>query len=109
MLWQESVTSDNVSTVTGTSTITMREGPVHDVGTEITISQGKVVAISFDPVPIVNHFGDTPIYGLAITQEMLHRMMNTTTASTMMGDMSGMDEDKWRGNTTTSMTEEMWE
>lgn len=105
----DSVTSGNVTTVTGTSTFTMREGPVHDVGTEITISQGKVVAILFDPAPIESHFGDTPIYGLAITQEMLHHLMNTTTASTMMGDMSGMMCDKWQGNTTTSMTEEMWE
>lgn len=103
----DSATSGNVTTVTGTSTVTVREGPVHDVGTEITISQGKVVAIWFDPAPLENHFGDTPVYGLAITPEMLRHMMNTTTASTMMGDMSGMD--KWHGSTTTAMTEEMWE
>lgn len=105
----DSVTSGNVTTITGTATVTMREGPVEDVATEITISQGSVVAISFDPAQIENHFGDTPIYGLVITPEMLRHVMDTMTASKMMGNMSGMDEYKWNGNTTTAMTEEMWE
>lgn len=99
----------NVTTVTGTSTVTMREGPVEDVETEITVSQGKVVAIWLDPEALDNHFGDTPIYGMAITPEILQHMMNTTTASTMMGDTAWMMCDKWRGNETgTASTEEMW-
>jgi hypothetical protein len=107
----DSATQGNVTTVTGTSTVTMREGPVEDVGTEITISEGKVVAISLDPAALENHFGDTPIYSMVITPEILHHMMNTTTASTMIDDMKGMmcDGDKWRGNETgTASTEEMW-
>jgi hypothetical protein len=101
----ESTTAGNVTTVSGTSTVTMRNGPVNDVGTEIEISQGKVLAITFDPAPINSHFGDTPVYGLVITPEIMGHMMNTTTASTM-GD--SMDYERWDGNTTTSATEK-WE
>jgi hypothetical protein len=35
--------------------------PVHDVETEITIAQDKVVAISFDLAAVDSHFGHTPI------------------------------------------------
>jgi hypothetical protein len=105
----DSVTQGNVTTVTGTSTITMREGPVEDVRTDVTLSEGKVIAISLDPAALDNHFGDTPVYGMVITPEIIHHMMNTTTASTMMGDMDGMMCDKWRGNETgTASTEQMW-
>ena len=97
----------NVTKVTGTSTVTMREGPVEDVETEIMISQGKVVAISLDQEPLENHFGDTPIYGMVITPEILQHVMNTTNTSSFMGEMTGDHE--WRGNETgTASTEEMW-
>jgi hypothetical protein len=105
----DSVIQGNVTTVTGTSTITMREGPVEDVRTDITVSEGKVIAISLDPAALDNHFGDTPVYGMVITPEIIHHMMNTTTASTMMGEMDGMMCDKWRGNETgTASTKQMW-
>jgi hypothetical protein len=91
----------NVTTITGTSTVTMREGPVEDVPTEITISNGKVIAISLDPEALDNHFGDTPIYGMVITPEILQHMMNATAASSFMGDH------EWRGNQTGTASE-MW-
>jgi hypothetical protein len=98
----------NVTTVTGTSTVTMREGPAEGVGTEITISRGKVVAISLDQEALDNHFGDTPIYGMVITPEILQHIMNTTTASTM-GDMKRMMCDRSHGNETgAASAEEMW-
>jgi len=84
----ESTTEGNSTTVTGTSTVTMREGPVEDVGTEITISEGKVIAISLDEEPLDDHFGDTPIYGIVITPEIMQHMMNNTMTSSM-GDMDG--------------------
>ena len=100
---QDSVdTAGNETVVTGTSTVTMREGPVEDVETEITISQGKVVAISLDQEALDNHFGDTPIYGMAITPEIIQHAMNMTTTSSFMGDHD------WRGNETGTASKEMW-
>lgn len=96
----DSVT-DNTTTITGTSTVTMREDPVEDVPTEITISNGKVIAISLDPEALDNHFGDTPIYGMVITPEILQHMMNATAVSSFMGDH------EWRGNQTGTASE-MW-
>jgi hypothetical protein len=101
----------NATTVAGTSTVTMREGPVEDVGTEITISEGKVIAISLDPEALENHFGDTPIYGMVITPEIMQHIMNQTTMTSSLGNTTGMMGDKcdrMHGNTTTAMTGEMW-
>src|SRR5215207_1830847 len=74
----------NSTTITGTATITMREGPVEDVQTTIEIAQDKVIAISPDPAALENHFGDTPIYGVVVSPEMIEQMMMS------YGDMGGM-------------------
>jgi hypothetical protein len=90
----------NTTTITGTATITMREGPVPNVPTTIQIAQDKVIAITPDPAAIENHFGNTPIYGLVASPEMMQQMMrgygdnmhtsNTTGMSGMMqGPMDG--------------------
>jgi hypothetical protein len=76
--------STNSTTITGTLTITLREGPVHDVPTTIEIAQDKVIAISPDPAAVENHFGDTPIYGIVVSPEMIEQMMMR------QGNMSGM-------------------
>jgi hypothetical protein len=47
----------------GTATVTMREGPVHDVPTSVTAMENNVISLWLDPSMIDNHFGDTPIYG----------------------------------------------
>lgn len=55
---------DNTTTIyNGTVTITMREGPVHDVPISATVMDGDVISLWLDPSRIENHFGDTPIYG----------------------------------------------
>jgi hypothetical protein len=74
----------NSTTITGTATITMREGPVQDVQTTIEIAQDKVIAISPDPAALENHFGDTSIYGVVVSPEMIEQMMMS------YGDMGGM-------------------
>jgi hypothetical protein len=74
----------NSTPITGTATITMREGPVQDVQTTIEIAQDKVIAISPDPAALENHFGDTPIYGVVVSPEMIEQMMMS------YGDMGGM-------------------
>jgi hypothetical protein len=75
--------STNSTTITGTATITMREGPVPNVQTTIEIGQDEVIAISPDPAALENHFGDTPIFGIVVSPEMIEEMM-------MHGNMTGM-------------------
>ena len=52
----------------GTSTASMREGPVTGIPTSIRIMGDKVISIWLDPSKIANHFGNTPIYGLVIDE-----------------------------------------
>jgi hypothetical protein len=55
---------DNKTAVfNGTSTITMKDGPVSNVPTSVTDMGNNVVSIYMDPTAVSNHFGDTPIYG----------------------------------------------
>ncbi len=57
--------SDNGTvTINGTATVTMKDGPVHDVPVT-QIVHGDVISISVDPNMTNSHFGDTPIYGIA--------------------------------------------
>jgi hypothetical protein len=63
----------NETTITGTSTITLREGPVN-AETDITLSNGTV-AIEFDSESTDGHFGDTPIRGIIVTPEMMQQFM----------------------------------
>ena len=56
---------NNMTTVfEGTTTASMRDGPVTDIPTTIAITNGKVISILLDPSKIENHYGDTPIYGI---------------------------------------------
>ncbi|AFU57424.1 hypothetical protein Ngar_c04800 [Candidatus Nitrososphaera gargensis Ga9.2] len=103
----ESSTEGNVTMVRGTSTVTLREGPAEDVETTITLSQGNVIAISLDREAVEDHFGDTPIYGMTITPEIIHHIMNATTASKMMGNYGG-GMHSGSNNDDTTMTGEMW-
>jgi hypothetical protein len=83
--------STNSTTITGTATITLREGPVPDVPTTIEIAQDKVIAISPDPAAVENHFGDTPIYGIVVSPEMIKQMiMRHGNMSGMMNSSGGM-------------------
>ncbi len=77
--------STNSTTITGTATVTMREGPVPNVPTTIEIAQDRVIAISPDPAALENHFGDTPIYGIEVSPEMIEEMMMRR-----HGNMTGM-------------------
>jgi hypothetical protein len=66
----------NTTTIKGTSTITMRDGPVNDVPTTISISQnGTVIALSFDEPKVNDHFGNSPIYGIGVTKELIQAQM----------------------------------
>ena len=55
---------DNATMIyNGTVSITMKEGPVHDVPMSATVKEGNVLSLWLDPSKTDNHFGNTPIYG----------------------------------------------
>ena len=80
----------NSTTITGTATVTMREGPVPNVPITIEIAQDKVIAITPDPATLENHFGNTPIYGLLVSPEMIQNMMMGYGDRMDMTNMTGM-------------------
>jgi hypothetical protein len=53
----------NETILDGTTSITMKNGPVDNVPIKVVIGNNKTIAISLDPVKTNNHFGNTPIYG----------------------------------------------
>ncbi|MDQ3836879.1 MAG: hypothetical protein M3270_08100 [Thermoproteota archaeon] len=82
--------STNSTTITGTATITMREGPVPNVPMTIQIAQDKVIAITPDAATLENHFGNTPIYGIVVSPEMIQDMMQESMDGRMMNSSGGM-------------------
>lgn len=50
----------NTTTITGTATVTMREGPVPNVPTTIQVAQDREIAILPEAGALDNHFGTTP-------------------------------------------------
>ena len=60
-------TTSNSTHLNGTTTVTMKDGPITDVPTNITILGDNAINIWIDPSKVNNHFGDSPIYG---TQEL---------------------------------------
>ena len=57
------VVANNSTTFNGTSTVTMKDGPVKDVPTSIRFEDESSVSIWLDPTKTNNHFGSTLIYG----------------------------------------------
>jgi hypothetical protein len=57
------VVANNSTTFNGTSTVTMKDGPVKDVPTSIRFEDESSVIIWLDPTKTNNHFGSTAIYG----------------------------------------------
>ncbi len=55
-------TQNNSTVIEGTTTITMRDSPVTDEPTTITLT-GKDISVFFDPAKINNHFGNQPVKG----------------------------------------------
>jgi len=64
-------TENDTVTYKGTATVTMKDGPVAYVPTEIKIINNNLIAISFDPTKFEMHFGETPIYGTVFTKKDL--------------------------------------
>ena len=58
-----SMPNNSTTVFNGTATITMRQGPVHDVPLSVKAMENNAVSIWVDPTKIQNHFGNTPIFG----------------------------------------------
>ena len=58
-----SMPNNSTTVFNGTATITMRQGPVHDVPLSIKAMENNAVSIWVDPTKIQDHFGNTPIFG----------------------------------------------
>jgi hypothetical protein len=56
-------TKDNSTIFNGTSTVTMKDGPVQDVPTSVALMDDSAASVWLDPAKVNKHFGDTLIYG----------------------------------------------
>lgn len=65
-----SSSANHYSTVTfnGTATVTLKDGPHLNVPISIKIMNGHTMSLWIDPTKVQNHFGDTPIYGIVLSQ-----------------------------------------
>jgi hypothetical protein len=55
--------NSNSTTFNGTTTVTLKDGPVTNVPTQINLLDNSAIAISVDGNMTNDHFGTTPIYG----------------------------------------------
>jgi hypothetical protein len=55
--------SSNSTNFNGTTTVTLKDGPVSNVPTQIELLDESAIAITVDGNSTNNHFGTTPIYG----------------------------------------------
>jgi hypothetical protein len=55
--------SSNITTLNGTTTVTLKDGPVSNVPTQISLLDESAIAITVDGNLTNKHFGSTPIYG----------------------------------------------
>lgn len=69
---------NNSTIFNGTATASMREGPVTDIPSSITITGDKVISILLDPSKVSNHYGNTPIYGLVMEDRQHMGKSNNT-------------------------------
>jgi hypothetical protein len=67
--------AENTTTVNGTVTVTLEQGPVQNVPVLITL-QNNLVSIVLDAAATENHFGPTPISGMILAPEHLQEISN---------------------------------
>src|SRR5918998_2231959 len=66
-------TGENTTSINGTMTATLEEGPVENVPVFITL-QNNLITIAVDPVTTESHFGPTPITGIILAPEHLQQI-----------------------------------
>jgi hypothetical protein len=67
--------AENTTSINGTMTVTLEEGPVENVPVFITL-QNNLITIYVDPVTTESHFGPTPISGIILAPEHLQQISN---------------------------------
>jgi hypothetical protein len=85
--------AENTTTISGTMTVTLQEGPVENVPVFITL-QNNLLSIAMDPAATENHFGPTPISGMILAPEHLQEISNRlapTAAEAGGGGAGGAD------------------
>lgn len=81
-------TAANTTTINGTMTVSLQEGPVENVPVFITL-QNNLISIGVDPGPSDNHFGPTPISGIILAPEHLQQISNLLTPTAEEGGGTG--------------------
>ena len=77
-------TGENTTTISGTMTVTLQEGPVENVPVFITL-QNNLMSIATDPEATHEHFGPTPINGIVLAPEHLQQISDTLTSTLQEG------------------------
>jgi hypothetical protein len=95
-------TGENTTTISGTATITLQEGPVENVPTFITL-QNNLISIATDPEATHEHFGPTPINGIVLAPEHLQQISDTLTSTLQEG--GGTEAGAGAGTETTAGAE----
>jgi hypothetical protein len=70
----------NTKEFNGTSTVSLKMGPVTNVPISIKFAGNDVISIWLDPTKINNHFGNTPIFGTVINPH------NNSSRTEILGD-----------------------
>ena len=65
--------AENTTSINGTMTVSLEEGPVENVPVFITL-QNNLITIAVDPVTTESHFGPTPISGIILAPEHLQQI-----------------------------------
>jgi hypothetical protein len=84
-------TAENTTTINGTMTVSLQEGPVENVPVFITL-QNNLISIGVDPGPTDNHFGPTPISGIILAPEHLQEISNRLAPTAAEGGGGGGTE-----------------
>jgi hypothetical protein len=79
---------ENTTTISGTMTVTLQEGPVQNVPVFITL-QNNLLSIAMDPAATENHFGPTPISGMILAPEHLQEISNRLAPTAAEGGGGG--------------------
>ena len=81
-------TAENTTTIQGTMTVSLQEGPVENVPVFITL-QNNLLSIVPDAAATENHFGPTPIQGMILAPEHLQEISSRLAPTAAEGGEGG--------------------
>jgi hypothetical protein len=80
--------AENTTTISGTMTVSLQEGPVQNVPVFITL-QNNLLSIAMDPAATENHFGPTPVNGMILAPEHLQEISSRLAPTAAEGGGGG--------------------